>query len=63
MFQTKAVDKLQTHVLCSIHFPENRTIYVILQKNMEKPDTHSEYVIKDIAIPLQAWTGGEFPGD
>jgi hypothetical protein len=38
MFQTRVVEKIKTHMLCSItFFPENRAIYEI-QKNMVEPD-------------------------
>ena len=40
MFQTKVVQKITTHILCSIHFfPENRAVYEIMwEKNMVEPD-------------------------
>ena len=36
MFQTKAVDKIQTHILCSVIFfpPENRACFQIMWKNI-----------------------------
>jgi len=33
MFQTKVVDKMKTHILCSVTFLENRAIYEIMWKN------------------------------
>ena len=32
MFQTKAVEKIKTHILCSVTFfpPENRAVYEIM---------------------------------
>jgi hypothetical protein len=39
MFQTKVVDKIKTHILCSItFFSENRVVYEIMWKNMVDPD-------------------------
>jgi hypothetical protein len=32
MFQTKVVDKIKTHILCSIFFSENRAVYEIMWK-------------------------------
>jgi len=35
MFQTNAVEKIETHILCSIvPPPENRTVYEIMWKNI-----------------------------
>jgi hypothetical protein len=35
MFQIKVVEKIKTHVLCSItFFPENRAVYGIMWKNI-----------------------------
>ena len=34
MFWTKVVDKTKTHILCSVTFSENCTIYEIIPKNM-----------------------------
>jgi len=34
MFQTEAVDKIKTHILCSITFFDYRTIYEIMRKNI-----------------------------
>jgi hypothetical protein len=38
MFQTKVVEKIKTHVLCSIIFPENRAVYEMMWKNIVEPD-------------------------
>ena len=47
MFQTKVVEKIKTHILCSINFfPENRAVYDIILKNLvepEGPQMTSEY--------------------
>jgi hypothetical protein len=32
MFQTKVLEKIKTHILCLIHFSENRTVYEIMWK-------------------------------
>jgi len=34
MLQAKVAEKIKTHILCSITFFENRTIYEIMCKNM-----------------------------
>ena len=39
IFQAKVVEKLKTHILCSITYFENRAIYEIIRKNMVAPDT------------------------
>ena len=38
MFQTKVVQKIKTHILCSISLPENRAAYEIMWRNIVKPD-------------------------
>ena len=40
MFQTKIVEKIKTHILCSVYFffPENGAVYVIMWKNIVDPD-------------------------
>jgi len=38
MFQTKVVEKIKTHILCSITFFENRVVYEIMWKNNVQPD-------------------------
>jgi len=39
MFQPKAVDKIKTHVMCSVtFFPENRAVYEIMWKNIVRRD-------------------------
>jgi len=30
MFQTKVVEKIKTHILCSVFFFENRAVYEIM---------------------------------
>jgi len=34
MFQTNIVEKIKTHILCSIKFSENRALYEITDENM-----------------------------
>jgi len=34
MFQTKVVQKIKTHILCSVTFPGNRAVYEIMWKNI-----------------------------
>ena len=31
--QTKVVEKIKTHILCSVTFPENHAVYEIMWKN------------------------------
>jgi len=38
MFQTNLVEKIKTHILHSITFFENRTVYEIMWKNVAEPD-------------------------
>jgi len=34
MFQTEVVDKIKTHILCSVTFFDYRTIYETMRKNI-----------------------------
>jgi hypothetical protein len=38
MFRTKVVEKIKTHILCPITFPENPAIYEITWKNIVELD-------------------------
>jgi hypothetical protein len=38
MFYTKVVDKIKTHILCSITFFENCAVYEIMLKNKVEPE-------------------------
>ena len=38
IFQTKVVEKFETHFLCSIASPPHRTVYEIMWKNIVEPD-------------------------
>jgi len=39
MFQTKVLEKIKTHILCSvIFFPQNCAIYEVMWKNVVEPD-------------------------
>ena len=41
MFQTKHVEKIKTHILCSMVLffsSENRAVYEIMRKNVVQPD-------------------------
>jgi len=33
MFQTKVVEKIKTHILCSVNFFDNFAVYEIMWKN------------------------------
>jgi hypothetical protein len=39
MFRIKVVEKIETHILCSVNFfsPENRAVYEIMWKNIVEP--------------------------
>ena len=42
----KVVEKIKTHILCSITFSDNRTVYEIMSKTIvetEKPQMTSQY--------------------
>jgi hypothetical protein len=41
-FAGKEVDKIKTHVSCSITFSKNRVVYEIMWKNMVEPDKATE---------------------
>jgi len=38
MFQTKVVEKIKTHILCSITSSENRAVYEIMWENIVEAD-------------------------
>ena len=38
MFRTKGVDKIKTHILCSVTFSENRSVRETMWKNTVEPD-------------------------
>jgi hypothetical protein len=38
LFQTKVAEKIKTHILCSVTFPENRAVYEKMWKNTVEPD-------------------------
>jgi len=38
MMQTDVIEKTKTHNLCSVTFPENRTVYEVMWKNMVESD-------------------------
>jgi len=37
MFQTDAVEKIKTHISCSLNFPDNHAVYEIILKNTVDP--------------------------
>jgi hypothetical protein len=45
MFQIKVVEKIKTHIFCSITFFENRAVYEIMSKNMVQPDATDDNII------------------
>ena len=38
MFQKKAVEKIKTHILCSVTFSENHAFYEIMWENIVELD-------------------------
>jgi hypothetical protein len=38
IFQTKVVENIKTHVLCSVTFLNSRVVYEKMWKNIVKPD-------------------------
>jgi hypothetical protein len=44
------VEKIKTHILCSITFFENRAVYEIMLKNTVEPNRHEEHVILFITV-------------
>jgi len=50
MFQTKVVEKMKTHTLCSVTFIENQNIYEINSKKIVVRGSHrwqySAYVLR-----------------
>jgi hypothetical protein len=34
----KTIGKIETHIVCSVTFSENGTVYEIMRKNMVDPD-------------------------
>ena len=50
MLQIKVVEKIQTYILCSATFSENRAVYEIMSKNMVEPEAadntaHARYML------------------
>jgi len=47
MFQTKVVEKIKTHILCSVtfFFFENRAFYEIMCKNILEPGRPQQFML------------------
>jgi hypothetical protein len=45
MFQTKVVEKIKTHVLCSVTLQENCVVYEITWKNAVEPTAYAHCVL------------------
>jgi hypothetical protein len=62
MFQKKVVEKMKTHILCSITFSENRTINEIMSNNMaetgmpQMTSQHGAYALRAGLARLYALT-------
>jgi len=54
MFQTKVVEKIKTHILCSVIFfsPHNRAVYDITWKNTVQPDRPKMIIRR---MPFACW--------
>ena len=57
MFQTKGVEKIKTHILCSVTFFENRAVYEIMWKKcgtaLQTTDdsmAHAHYMMDNLRI-------------
>ena len=60
MFWTKVVEKIKTHILCSVTFSKNRTVYEIMSKNTvetEGPQMTSQsgaYALRAVFVMVYA---------
>jgi hypothetical protein len=54
MFETNVVEKIKTHVLCSITFVENRAVYGIMWKNLVQPERPDDNTIR--RMRFACWT-------
>ena len=52
MFQTEVVEKIKTHILCSVPFYENRAVCEIKWKDMVEPDR-----VVVVVVVVMMWTG------
>ena len=63
MLQTKVVEKIKTHILCSVPFFENRAVYVIMWKNIVergRPHDNMAHVHCMLGIPKAANTHEQY---
>ena len=50
MFQIKVVEKIKTHIICSVaFFSENRAVYVTTSKNLAEPETRQTTIWRRVA--------------
>ena len=42
MIQIKVAEKIKTHILCSVPFLKNDTVYKIMSKNMVEPEATND---------------------
>jgi len=50
MFLIKVVEKVKTHILCSLAFFGNRAVYEIMWKNSEEPERPEDNIIRRMRI-------------
>jgi hypothetical protein len=50
MFHTNVVENIKTHILCSVHFSENRTIREKMWKNVAARQTADDTIIERMQI-------------
>ena len=56
MFQTKFVQKIKIHILCSVIFPkkQNLAVYEVKWKNMYSRTGHKNSIKEEIRLRIQA---------
>jgi hypothetical protein len=53
MFEKKVLEKMKAHILCSVTFSEDRSVYEIMSKNLVEPE-RPQIAIKYGACALHA---------
>jgi hypothetical protein len=46
----QVIEKIKTHILCSIPFSENRAVYEIMSKNMVEPKAKNNVKVWRIRV-------------
>ena len=55
MFQTKVVEEIETVIVCSNMFSENRAVYKIMWENVAQPDRPHDSIVR--AEKMDLWAG------